>query len=251
MSADTDRFYQLLNEGIAQRRAAAGLPALVRVQVPALESGAAARALGARQQVGLDGETPIAHPSADELRAMLGWPSSVQVGELATWNYLWSDPIQAAVDIRSSRTGNLFGLFNTEPHRTILLEPFWTHWGVGIHREFRPGDDTSNPLFERWYFIILLSNGVPPPPPPPPYSGFGTTVGLPKVIRFSGTVTGRRFAQDGTELATKPATWTRASSATAGRRAVIPGQPGVWLYMVSGAYAGWWVPEGTVEAGKD
>lgn len=245
--ADTERFYELLEEGINARRAAAGQSLIIRVKNPDLEREAAERAVEARQQVGVDGQEPIPHPTEDQMLAELQWPGSINTTELADWNYLWTDPAAAAVDARAS-DGRLVGLLNTEPHRSLLMNPAYSHWGAGHHSEFRPGDDVTNPILERHYWIVWLSTGSPMPPEP--YSGFGSSHGYPRTISFFGRVTGRQFTQAGGQIKTKSATWTKTSSATAGRRALIPGQPGVWLYIVNGVYAEYWVPEGTVMAGN-
>ena len=127
--------------------------------------------------------------------------------------------------------------------------------GVGIFKEVPPKELWSSEwstaeLETRWYFIIILTTDppIPPPPEPVPHSGFGSSLGYPRTVRFSGRVSGHRFAQDGRLIDTKTSTWTKPSSATAGRRALIPGQPGVWLYIVNGVYGGRWVREGLVEA---
>ena len=249
VTAELDRFYQLLTDGVNARRSAAGLALITRTKVAELEREAAKRAVEARLQVGFDQTNDpaldeIKHPTAEERLARLGWSGSIGTAELATWNYLWSDPVRAAVDIRTS-SGALFGLLNSTAHRTILLDPIWTHWGAGIHREFKPGDDVSNPLLERWYFIIWLSTAVPSTTP----ATFGETYGLPKRITFSGTVSAHRFNAEGMIIGTRSMVWGKPSGATAGRRAVIPTQPGVWLYIVDGYYAGWYVPEGVISAG--
>ncbi len=241
-----ERFYELLEVGINTRRAAAGEPLIIRVKNPDLEREANERALEARTQVGLDGSTPIPHPTEDQMLAELQWPGSINVTELMNWGYLWPDPAAAAVDARAS-DGRAVGLLNTEPHRSLLMNPAYSHWGAGHYSEFKPGDDTTNPLLERHYWGVWLATGTPLPPTS--YAGFGTSHGYPRTIRFAGKVTGRQFTQSGGQIKLKSATWT-SSNATAGRRAVIPGQPGVWLYIVNGAYAGYWVPEGTVTAGN-
>lgn len=137
-----DRFYDLLTERT-------GIPRTTDMR---LEFAARYRAQEAVRQVGYD-SGPIPHPPQDERLARLGW-SGVGTAELATWNYLYRDPVQAAVD----------GLMNSTAHREVLLgqRGDFPYWGAGIYRTFKPGDDTSNPLLERWYFLIWLATGVPP-----------------------------------------------------------------------------------------
>lgn len=254
MAGELDRFYQLLEAGIAARRLAVGQPPIIRIRQADLEREAGERAFEARQQVGLDThpdpeDDKIRHPDEAVMLQRLGWPSSINTTELATWGFLWPDPVAAAVDSRAS-DGRLVGLLNTEPHRSLLMNPVYSHWGAGHHGEFKPGDDVTNLILERHYWTVWLSDGVPVLPGPGPYAGFGTTYALPRSIRFSGRVVGRQFTQAGVLLKEKVGNWPNPSSATAGRRALIPGQPGVWLYIVNGAYAGYWVPEGTVSAGN-
>src|SRR5574338_315939 len=57
------------------------------------------RAYEAYQQVGTDGTNPIQHPTQLERESRLGpeWAGKGVV-ELATWNYLWRDPVEAAVN---------------------------------------------------------------------------------------------------------------------------------------------------------
>lgn len=135
------RFYSLLTERTG----------IERTIDPRLEFAARYRAQEAVQQVGYDsGE--ITHPPQAERNARLGWSNLYGVAELATWNYLWRDPVQAAVD----------GLMNSTAHREVLLNQRGTFpfWGAGIYRTFKPGDEQTA-LNERWYFLIWLSTGVP------------------------------------------------------------------------------------------
>lgn len=239
MTAELDRFYALLEAGTG----------IARTRQADLEREAGERAVEAVSQVGFDSTIPIPHPGSAAQRARLAWPSSVGLTELTTWNYMWSDPVRAAVDVTGS-SGAKFGLLNSEPHRTILHETRWTHWGAGIHRAFRPGDDASNPLLERWYFILWLATGSPTPTTPTAYEGWGSAVGLAKAVRFPvGTHWGYRFTAEGLVVARKSLTLVlRGSNASAKRRAAdIPGRPGVWLLIADGHFAGHWVREGKVE----
>ena len=143
-ATDIDRFASLL-------QAACGV---TRQRVSIIDQQATERAREAREAVGLTGETPISHPSADAIRAELGWIGEpIGVGELATWNYLWRDPVQAAVN----------GLMNSTPHRNVLVNPAFTHWGIGVYSELPVGE--TNPILARWYFIVWVATGVPRPKP--------------------------------------------------------------------------------------
>lgn len=144
MSVEADRFASLL-------QAACGV---TRQRVEIIDLKATERAHEARIQVGLNGETPISHPTGDDIRSRLGWDGKpIGVGELATWNYLWRDPIQAAVN----------GLMNSAVHNAVLTNHGFTHWGVGIYSELPPGD--TNELFRRRYFIVWVATGIPQPDP--------------------------------------------------------------------------------------
>ncbi len=139
---DLERFYAGLTAG-------SGISRSIDAR---LEFAARRRTQEAVEQVGYD-SGGIPHPGSLEQRRRLGWPTSIGVTELATWNYMYRDPVQAAVD----------GLLASTAHREVLLNQRGTfrHWGAGIYRTFKPGDDQSNPLLERWYFVIWLSTGVP------------------------------------------------------------------------------------------
>jgi hypothetical protein len=148
-STEVERFAALL-------QAACGI---TRTRVIDLDREAGERAAEARAQVGLDGEALIGHPSGDAIRIRLDWPSSIGAGELATWNYLWRDPVQAAVN----------GLMASKAHRDVLVNPGFTHWGLGIYTELpTPVPSwTTEALWRRWYFIIWVSTGTPQTVPAP------------------------------------------------------------------------------------
>jgi hypothetical protein len=71
--------------------------------------------------------------------------------------------------------------------------------------------------------------------PAPVISG---TVRLP-----AAKITGYHFASNGAITGTKTATLTRASSAPASRRIRIANQPGIWLLITAGLWAGYYVRE--------
>lgn len=121
-----------------------------RLKHPDLEREAAERAVEARAQVGLDGTAPISHPTQAEREARLGpeWANRGVV-ELATWNYRYHEPVQAAVD----------GLIGSAIHRDILVDPRYRYWGLAHYSEFPSG--VTEPLEERHYFIVWLSVEVP------------------------------------------------------------------------------------------
>lgn len=132
------------------------LSGVSRTIVPSLEREAAEWAARAVEQVGFDyveGAPPgpgggIPHPGATVQRDELDWPPTIDLGEIATWNYLQSDPIGAAIA----------GLWGSAPHRAVLVNPYWDHWGAGIHTAFKPGDDVSNPLLMRTYIRIWVAS---------------------------------------------------------------------------------------------
>jgi hypothetical protein len=137
-----ERFYDLLTQRTG----------IVRTIDSRLEFAARYRSQEAVTQVGYDASGGgIPHPTATERRNLLGWPAGFGTAEMAIWGYLLGDPVEWAAD----------GLMDSPPHATILNEPAWTHWGAGHHSAFKPGDDTSNPLLERHYFLLWFSIGVP------------------------------------------------------------------------------------------
>lgn len=72
----------------------------------------------------------------------------------------------------------------------------------------------------------------------------GTTYPTPRRLAFeAGTYVGYRFNSAGTVLGTKAATLGRASGASTSHRAIPPGQPSNWLYIVDGVWAGYWVKD--------
>jgi spore germination protein YaaH len=62
----------------------------------------------------------------------------------------------------------------------------------------------------------------------------------------AGAHTGYRFDAAGQVTATKTFSLSRASSAaTSQRNTILPGQPGAWLYVENGVWAGFWIREST------
>lgn len=151
--ADLDRIYDLLTTGTG----------IIRTRNADLEREAAERALEARQQVGLNttgtSSDLIVHPpqSEREARAGEGWAGK-GITEVATWSYLWADPLAALVDFTSPSTGNKAGLLNSEPHNTILRDPSFVYWGAGLYTELPPGDPESA---RRYFLIVWLSKQIP------------------------------------------------------------------------------------------
>jgi hypothetical protein len=135
-----ERFYALLTQRTGIRRTID----------TRLEFAARYRSQEAVVQVGFDSGLGIPHPTATERRTMLGWPAGFGTAELATWNYLFNDPVLAAVN----------GLMNSPVHAEILNNPAWTHWGAGIHTAWKPGD-VQTELNARHYFLLWFSIGVP------------------------------------------------------------------------------------------
>ncbi len=206
---------------------------ITRTRDSDLEREADERAGEARYQTGLyigdsDGLDDIAHPPHSIRLSRLNVPEngSVFVAELATWNYRFLDPIDAAAE----------GLLNSEPHRQILDMPFYTHWGIGIHTEMAPETEEWE---RRWWVIIWLSN-----------KAIGTAAlaqpaeTLSKKVSFApGRHYAYQFDWSGKILATKQSTFATSSQALAKGRGRIPNRNGVWLLMANGVYADHWVEE--------
>jgi spore germination protein YaaH len=65
-----------------------------------------------------------------------------------------------------------------------------------------------------------------------------------RIVFLAGSITGYKFDASGTVTATKSATLSRASGASASqRRMIIPGHSGAWYRITDGIWAGYWVPE--------
>lgn len=204
-----------------------------RVRDSDLEREATERAVEARNQTGMtygdgQGEDLISHPSHAERQSRLGVPSTVSVAELATWNYLWNDPVKAAAD----------GLLNSYDHRRVLDNGVYSHWGIGIYTEMPEGQ--TNEILRRWWFIIWLAT-----------QAVGSAALLTPTQTFSkkisfggpGTHWGYKFGYDGRILQAKSIYLSRASQALAGGRARVPNREGDWLQVANGALAGFWVHE--------
>jgi hypothetical protein len=84
-----------------------------------------------------------------ERESMLGaqWAGK-GVAEIASWNYLWTDPVGAAAN----------GFLTSPVHRAVLDDPRFKHWGAGIYTHLPSG---ATEIHRRWYFIIWLSITVP------------------------------------------------------------------------------------------
>lgn len=149
MTDGLERFYDLLTERTGIER-----PIDRR-----LEFAARFRAQEAITQVGYDfvshEESGIPHPTWTERLHRLDWVGPNYTAELAIWGYFLDDEIRWATD----------GLMASSPHRSVLVNTDWTHWGAGIYREFggtvQAGSQPSDPINERHYFVIWLSMGVP------------------------------------------------------------------------------------------
>lgn len=207
---------------------------ITRQRDNALEREATERAFEASLQTGMnigstDGEDLIIHPTATERRARLNVPTSVATAELATWNYLYQDPILRAAQ----------GFLSSAPHRAVLDSAIYDYWGFGIYTKMPEG--STNELLRRWWIIIWLSNvsigGASMTQPkeifsPTKYVGFST-----------GTYKGYQFDYTGKIISTKSLTLSSSSQAAAKGRGTIPGRPGSWLLMANGHFADHWVPE--------
>lgn len=204
---------------------------IVRERDGALEREATERAFEAFQQTGLNYDGPqdiIVHPPASERLSRLGAPATVGTAELATWNYLYRDPIEAAIE----------GLLTSKPHRDVLDNPIYRYWGFGIHTEMPDGE--TNELFRRWWIVIWLSTRaideavvfVP-----------DKTFSRKKVHFPAGKHWGYKFAFDGKVLSKKSLSLGRTSGASAVARGSIPNRDGLWLLIDNGHFAGMWVKE--------
>jgi hypothetical protein len=191
------------------------------------------RAQEARQQTGMvftgTATDLIPHPSAEERQQRLGIPNTVGTAELATWNYLWRDPIAAAAA----------GFLNSTPHRQVLDNELYTHWGIGIYTEMPAGE--TNELVRRWWFIIWLATAeVSEVSKAQPQETFSPA----KYVSFAeGTYHGYQFAYDGRVMATKTLNLSRRSSASAKGRGKIPNRSGHWLLMSNGFFQDHWILE--------
>ncbi len=150
---EVEQFYSLLVAGIGW----------TRKRDRRLEYLAAQRTVEAREQVGLNATGTasdlIVHPSQDVLEARLGEDWHLKgVGELGTWGYQFLKPIEALVDYTSPISGRKFGLLNTEPHRTILMDASYKYWGCAIYDELPAGEPELN---RRRYGIVILSKEAP------------------------------------------------------------------------------------------
>jgi hypothetical protein len=148
-AASIERLYTLLANGLG----------FDRIRDPRLEHQASLRAYEARQQVGITGSTPIAHPTQAERRLRLGpgW-ENIWIEELAVWNYDYLDPIQALVDYRRLN-GELVGLLNSSEHRAVLDNTSYKHWGIGLYTELPEGQEEWH---TRHYCVIWMARSVPP-----------------------------------------------------------------------------------------
>lgn len=89
-----------------------------------------------------------------------------------------------------------------------------------------------------WSFVV-----VPSPP------GESATLNPARRAAFAaGTHTGYRFGSDGSPTASRTSSLGSASGARVDWRGRIPGQPGVWLRVVDGGWAGYYVRESAAVA---
>ena len=95
-------------------------------------------------------------------------------------------------------------------------------------------DHAGNPLPARsWTFTVVdsVNDGT-------------AALGPDERVTFRpGTTTGYRFDSAGNVTASRSATLSQTSGASTDRRGTIPGQPGRWLRIVNGIWAGYWVRE--------
>lgn len=124
---------------------------------PRLEKIAEDRAIEARYQVGTTGTTGITHPT-NQLMART-WPlqgAFKGVWENATWHYYpatWVDPIDALIDA-TLPDGTKVGWWNSMAHKTNLINPEATTYGIGLHKvDLATGAD-------RWYAITIFTKDL-------------------------------------------------------------------------------------------
>lgn len=178
--SDTDRLLHLLTTGTG----------IFRTRNTSLDREAAERAREARDQVGLDYTgTPsdaIVHPTQTQCEARLGpeW-SGKGVGELATWNYQYRDPVEAAAN----------GLLGSAPHRRVLDDPAFRFWGAGIYTELPAGQDE---LQRRWYVVVWLSKGIPAAGTEPTFTDVPATHKFAADIEWAASLDIARGLPDGT-----------------------------------------------------
>lgn len=84
-----------------------------------------------------------------------------------------------------------------------------------------------------WTFSVVASSGP-----------WEASLSPTRRVAFrAGSHIGYRFDAAGRVTASKAATLAANSGALADRRAVIPGQPGRWLHITNGMWAGYWIRE--------
>ena len=88
---------------------------------------------------------------------------------------------------------------------------------------------------QSWTFRVITSAG--------PWSNVLSPAR--RVSFAAGTHTGYRFGADGDVVGSRTLTLGAASGANADRRALIAEQPGRWLRITNGAWAGYWIREST------
>lgn len=95
-------------------------------------------------------------------------------------------------------------------------------------------DAAGNPLpTQSWSFTVVDSEDVDTDALSP----------LRRVTFGAGTTIGYLFDGEGNVIGSRAGTLSRPSGASADRRGTIAGQPGTWLRIVDGAWAGYWIRE--------
>jgi hypothetical protein len=114
------------------------------------------------------------------------------------------------------------------PHTPLAPGSYTVTLGGGMR------DIAGNALpTQSWTFSVVGSAGA------------GTTALSParRVTFSAGTFTGYQFDEDGDVVGSRVGTLSKSSGASADRRGTIAGQPGHWLRIVNGMWAGYWVRE--------
>jgi hypothetical protein len=224
--SDLDRLYTMLTEKVG----------FARVRDVRLEKIAADRALEMRIHQGLlfDPNNPLidAHERNQISARVYPWEPVDGVTENLTWHYYppsWVDPIEAAVgytfpnepEVYGMSAGAAVGWWNSDIHRSQLLNTRWTHWGMGIYYE-----DTSLGA-RRWYFTTVFAT---------PMDELATRT----VTLLAGKQFGFDLTADGKQIHRHIRTLTTNTTAQIDDRAQVPGF-GPMIHMASQPLNDRWV----------
>lgn len=168
-----------------------------------------------------------------------GEPWAVPSGELRV---SFSEPVSGVSDrsfrLRRVSTGDLVDATVTyqSTARTALLRAAGRLKPGRYRAVLRTSitDAAGNALpYTAWYFSVKR-----------PAAPISKTFRSARRISFSaGTHVGYRFDAGGAVTASRSYRLSSASGALVDRRATVPGNPGIWLRVVNGVWAGYWVRE--------